>query len=133
MFRAAKSLVRIVRWPAAVRAGALLIALLAIGGIVVGVLDPEGMAKRGSPVSIPEEACILGAAVLGVIRVRMFTWLSSLALAGFAIAALPSVLRADLVGGLWGIFWILLFSTPAVLTFTTEFKRYKSKTSVPPS
>jgi len=131
--RVIKSLFRIVRWPAAVRAGALFLALLAIVGILIGTLDPEGMAKRSSPISIPAHACVLVAAILGTVGVRLFAWLATIALAGVAFVALPSLFHADLVGGLWGVVWIALFCTPAVFAFVAEFTRDQASSASPPS
>ena len=128
-----KLLFRIVRWPAAVRAGALFLALLAIVGILIGTLGPEGMAKRGSPVSIPIHACVLVGAILGTVGVRLFAWLAAITLAGVAFAALPSLFHADLVGVLWGIVWIALFCTPAVFAFVAEFTRNRTSSARPPS
>lgn len=129
--RVIKTLFRVVRWPVAVRAGALFIAIIGVTGIVIGFVDPSGLAKRGIPNSTPVDVMFLAAGILGAIGLRIFAWLTSLLLAFFALLAVSEFFRSDLGGALIVFLWIVLLIAPVVFACIAEVKR--GRTPNPPS
>ena len=116
-----KYIFQVIRCPLAVRVSVIVLALIGCCSIVVGLIDPSGMALRGLSSPILTGVALLAISIPTWIGVRLLVWLWGLLLVAFGLVTVYASTKSDTTSTLVIVLWLIVLVMPAASIIRHEF------------